>query len=194
MKNSDQERTALDELFVHAELVARGQMASMGEILPAMVLKTSDNRYIDLEPGQLQTITQRGTLQETIRALCIEADVTASTMLLPNTLTAKDQEKQEVALILGATKTLRQERAMPMMRSAQGQFLGFADTWPLPHSPEAEDFQNFISREEPTRAERLSARATLSRAGMSISRPCERGHHAYRGRQAERDEAEEYCR
>jgi hypothetical protein len=194
MNNTDQERTALDELFVHAELVARGQMASMGKILPAMVLRTSSHEYIDVELSQLETLTQRGTLQETIRAACIEADVAASTMLLPNTLTAAGNEKQEVALILGATRSLREERAMPMMRTPQGQFLGFADTWRLPHSQEAEAYQEFIPREEPTMAQRSSARATLSRVGISISSPCERGHHAYRERQAERDKGEEYCR
>lgn len=194
MKNTDQERAALDELFVHAELVARGLMATKGQILPAMVLRTSSNKYIDLELGHLQNITQRGTLQEIIRAACIEADVTASTMLFPNTLKSRDtKDTQEVALILGATRSLREERAMPIMRTPQGHFLGFADTWRLPHGPEAEAFQNFIPREEPTRAERSSARATLSRVGMSISSsPCEHGHHAYPERQAEKGEAEEY--
>ena len=45
--------------------------------------------------------------------------------------------------MVGATRSLREERAMPMMRTPEGRFLGFADTWHLTHYPEVEQFQDF---------------------------------------------------
>lgn len=195
MKNeiTDQERPALDRLFSQTEIVARGQMARTGKIDPAMVLMTSDNRFIDLELSQLQFLNQKGRLQEIVQAVCIEADVVASTMLFPNTLTAKDHDKQEVAVILGGTRTLREERAMPIMRKACGHFIGFANTLHLPHFPESEKFQSFIPKEVPTMAERLQAKAVLRCFGTKVSRPCDHGHHPYRDRKAKNDKTEGFC-
>ena len=181
MKNeiTDHERSALDKLFAQTELVAKGQMARTGKIHTAMVLMTADNKFIDLESSQLEFIAKQGKFRQVVQAACIEADVVASTMLLPNILTAKD-DKQEVALILGGTRTLREERAMPVMRTAYGHFLGFAETWHLPHSPESEKFQDFIPKEEPSKTERLQAKTALCHIGMVMSRPCDHGHHPYR--------------
>ena len=194
MKNEmpDQDRSALDRLFAQTELVARGQMGRTGKIHTAMVLMTSDNRFIDLESHQLGFIAKQGKFREVVRAACIEADVVASTMLLPNILTAKG-DKQEVALILGGTRTLREERAMPVMRTAQGDFLGFAETWHLHHSPESEKFQDFIPKGVPTKSERLQAKAALCRIGMMMSRPCDHGHHPNRDRKAQNENDQGFC-
>jgi hypothetical protein len=183
--NEPRERAALDELFKQTELVAQGQMCGAKEIIPAVVLRTKNNHYIDVPLDQMRACSPRGDLHEVIQAVCIQADVDAATILLPNTLKAEGRspdgkdEKQEVALMIGCTQQIREERAMPMIRMPDGKFIGFAKTWHLPHSKEAEKYQQFIPAKEPTEFDREMAEEFPKKAGINISSPCEQGIHKY---------------
>ena len=198
--NEPRERAALDELFKHTEVVAHGQMAKNQEIITAMVLRTRNNHYIDVPLEQIRACAHRGDVHKVIRAVCVQADVDAATILLPNTLKAKGQspdgkdEQQEVALMIGSTQQIRVERAMPITRATDGTFIGFAETWNLPHSREAEEYQQFIPENGQTEWDRELAEHVLEQAGINISRPCEQGIHACQENENHTKKARGFCR
>jgi hypothetical protein len=196
--NEPRERAALDELFKHTEAVAHGQMSKNREIIPAMVLRTRNNHYIDVPLEQIRACAHRGDVHEVIRSVCVQAGVDAATILLPNTLKAKGQSpdekdvQQEVAFIIGSTQQIRAERAMPITRAPDGTFTGFAKTWHLPHSHEAEEYQQFIPENGPTQWDREKAEYVLKQAGINISCPCEQGIHHCQENQTKK--ARGFCR
>jgi hypothetical protein len=183
--NKPREQAALDELFKHTELVAQGQMSRNQEIIPAMVLRTKNNHYIDVGLDQIRKCANRGDIHEVIKAVCVQADVDAVTILLPNILNEKGQsqdekaEQQEVALMIGSTQQIYEERAMPIMRMPDGKFIGFSDTWHLPHSREVEKYQQYLPKNGPSEWDRENAEYVLKHAGISISSPCEQGMHEH---------------
>jgi hypothetical protein len=179
----DKGSEALEELMKSAELLAQTEMRTQGKVHPTLLMNGADGIGM-LQPKQLASEREKDHFLQVGRLTCIAHGaiatvlVTESWMVTPkrgeqldlSVPPSKSPNRQEVVTIMGETRQGHAQKILPIVRSEQGEFIGFSMGNP---DMEAKDvnvkgrFSQFLSITEPDDEARELAKEVLRRIGLS---------------------------
>jgi hypothetical protein len=177
----DNSREALAELMKSAELLARTEMQSQGEVSPTLLMNGADGIGL-LQPKHLADDNEKDKFLQVGRLACIAHGavatvlVTESWMLSPkagekldmSVPPSKSPDRQEVITIIGETRQGHAQKVLTIERSDDGKFIGFGGNPDM----EAQDvtikgrFSQFLSHNVPDEEARELAKEVMKRIGL----------------------------
>jgi hypothetical protein len=180
-----------------AELLARTEMQSQGEVNPTLLMNGADGIGL-LQPKTLADDNEKDKFLQVGRLACIAHGavatvlVTESWMLSPkagekldmSVPPSKSPDRQEVITIIGETRQGHSQKILTIERSAEGKFVGFGQRPDM----EAHDvtikgrFSQFLSHNVPDEEARELAKEVMKRIGLSRQQEMEEKQHRGHGR------------
>jgi len=181
IRNDEQE--SLQKLMNEADLFAKHAMQKTGGI-PATLFIHGENGVSMFRPKEMRDEQVKDEFANLARLVCIAtgADATVFVSEAWMKLAKPGQkldlsrapssyaDKQEVAIMMGQTRTACQQRMLPMLRSRDGKFIGFGEEHKINADRFEGRFANFIPWDYPDAEVRAVAREALSKLGVNIDK------------------------
>jgi hypothetical protein len=196
----EQEREALEKLMNEANLYAKYSIKQTGKIPPTLLIHGEDGVTM-FGAKALSDDRSKERFVNFAKLACIATNADATVFVSEAWMkTARHGEKldvsrspssypdrEEVAIMMGQTRTSGQQRVLPMIRSSDGKFMGFGNENRINADRIEGRFTNFIPWEYPPLEMRAVARAALDKLGVQIGNREERQENRQeRGRGQER--------
>ena len=179
-----QEEQSLEALMNEANLFVKHSMHQEGRVQPMLFIH-GESGIARFRPKDFKNDRSKDEFASLAKLACIAAGADATVFVSEAWMkTPKQGEKldlsrppssfpdrQEVAIMMGQTRTACQQRLLPMIRSKDGKFLGFGNEHRMNPDRMEGRFANFIPWGYPPPEVRAVAEAALDKLGVEIRKP-----------------------
>jgi hypothetical protein len=190
------EQASLEKLMNEADLFAKHSMQQTGGIPPVLFIH-GENGIGMFRPDKMGDQRSKDHFAGLAQLVCIAtgADATvfvsegwvkmakAGERLDLSKAPSEYADRQEMAIMMGQTRTSCQQRMLPMIRSKEGKFLGFGNEHKINADRVEGRFANLIPWDYPSVKAQAAAKEALSKLGVaSYQREEERRHREDKGK------------
>lgn len=175
----DQGREALEELMREAELFATVSIKHHGAVDSALFIR-GENGTAMFKPSDMSGISSKNEFVDDARIICI-AEGAVATVFVSEAWTRKlskgekldlskslseYSDRQEIVMVFGESREEDVRKVMPIVRSAQPNFVGFEESSLVPGETAFGRFSNFLTADIPDDEERKIAQRILEAKGL----------------------------
>jgi len=176
-----QEEQSLEKLMNEANLFVKYSVQRIGRIEPMLFIH-GENGIAVFTPKEFKNERSKDEFANLAKLACIATGADATVFVSEAWMKRPKKgekldlsrppssfpDREEVAIMMGQTRTACEQRLLPMIRSKDGKFLGFGNEHRMNPDRMKGRFANFIPWGYPPPEVRAAAEAALDKLGVEI--------------------------
>ena len=175
----DKGEEALEKLVQDAKLFCTLLMKQTGKVPPTLFMHGMDGKAV-FTPGEFTSVESKDEFARAARLMCVAhgADATVFVSEAWMRMAVKDQkldlstppseslDRQEILFIIGESREDHIFKAVPIIRTDNGKFVGFGETPEVRGDQTKGRFSHFLTEEIPNEDLRRKAKRILEEMGL----------------------------